>query len=111
MNTQYDTGAQRDNRNGKLRMSLIPQSSLERLMKRFLEGAEKYGENNWKHGMPFVDLIDSSDRHLRAYLNGDNSEDHLAAVAWNVFVLMFQQDNPNDYMALDNRTKFPVKNE
>lgn len=109
-NTKYNTGAQRDNRDGKLRMSLIPQSSLERLMDRFLEGAEKYGENNWMFGMPVIDLTDSTDRHLRSYLNGDTSEDHLAAVAWNAFVLMFQEDNPEYYSSLDNRVQFPVKN-
>jgi len=32
-NTQFETGSQRDDRTGKLRMSLIPQKPLKRVMK------------------------------------------------------------------------------
>ena len=46
-NTQFSTGAQRDDRKGKLRMSLMPHKGLDRIMKRYLDGAETYGENNW----------------------------------------------------------------
>ena len=42
-NRQFDTGAQRDTGEGKLRMSLVPQKELKRVMKRYLDGAEKYG--------------------------------------------------------------------
>ena len=40
-NRQFDTGAQRDTGDGKLRMSLVPQEELKRVMKRYLDGAEK----------------------------------------------------------------------
>ena len=49
-NRQFKTGAQRDVAEGKLRVSLIPHEELERVLKRYLDGAEKYGENNWMKG-------------------------------------------------------------
>jgi len=110
-NTQYSTGAQRDDRSGKLRMSLLPHDSLDRIMKRYLDGAETYGENNWLKGMPYSALYDSSMRHMQQWWNGDKSEDHLAAAAWNIICLMHfdgrmpvSADMPN---ALDDREEFP----
>ena len=41
-NTVYKTGAQRDGRKGKLRLSLVPHEPLKRVMKRYLDGAETY---------------------------------------------------------------------
>ena len=41
---QFETGAQRDNGDGKLRMSLVPHKALESVMMRSLLGAEAYGE-------------------------------------------------------------------
>ena len=52
-NTQFPTGAQRDDRKGKLRFSLLPHEPLERVMKRYLDGANTYGENNWMKGMQY----------------------------------------------------------
>jgi hypothetical protein len=32
---------------------------------------------------------ESLERHVQAYKDGDQSEDHLAAIAWNAFALMW----------------------
>ena len=102
-NTQFSTGAQRDDRKGKLRMSLMPHKGLDRIMKRYLDGAETYGENNWLKGMPYSALYDSAQRHLMQFWREDSSEDHLAAAAWNLICLM-QLENRSD---LDDRSEFP----
>ena len=40
---QFDTGAQRDNAEGKLRMSLVPHKALNDVMMRYIQGADTYG--------------------------------------------------------------------
>ena len=62
MKRQFNTGAQRDTGEGKPRMSLVPHEELTRLMHRYREGAEKYGENNWMKGMTTSVFYDSAQR-------------------------------------------------
>ena len=111
-NRQFNTGAQRDNDIGKIRMSLLPQPALQRVMKRYLEGAEKYGENNWTKGMPMSVYYDSTMRHLQAWWNEEDDEDHLAAAVWNMLCAMWTEDNADIHLAsegefLDDRHKYP----
>jgi len=95
-NRQFTTGAQRDTSDGKLRMSLLPQQELKRVMERYLSGAEKYGENNWMKGMPLSVYYDCAHRHLDAWWRGDTGEDHAAAVVWNMLCAMWTESNHND---------------
>jgi len=104
-NRQFDTGAQRDTSDGKLRMSLIPPQELERVMRRYLDGAEKYGENNWTKGMPLSVYYDCMHRHLSAWWRGDDQEDHAAAVVWNMMCAMWTEHNGDK--KLDDRSSFP----
>ena len=104
-NRQFDTGAQRDTGEGKLRMSLVPQQELKRVMKRYLDGAEKYGENNWMKGMPLSVFYDCAHRHLDAWWSDEPSEDHAAAVVWNMLCAMYIERNGSP--DLDDRYTFP----
>lgn len=52
--------------------------------KHFEDGAKKYGENNWKKGIPLHCYIDSAVRHYLKYLNGDTDEPHDRAFVWNL---------------------------
>lgn len=112
-NRKFNTGAQRDTSDGKLRMSLIPQQELKRVMKRYLDGAEKYGENNWMKGMPLSVYFDSANRHLERWWRGEDDEDHAAAVVWNILCAMHTERKARDVDALphecqmDDRMKFP----
>jgi len=85
---QYESGARKESNLGKGRYDLIPPSALRRLAMRYHVGVEKYGERNWEKGLLFSRYVDSGIRHFIQYLLGDTTEDHLAAVAWNVFALM-----------------------
>ncbi len=103
-NRKFDTGAQRDTGEGKMRMSLVPQQEFKRVMKRYLDGAEKYGENNWMKGMPLSVYYDCAHRHLEAWWRGEDSEDHAAAVVWNLLCAMHTEINNTK---MDDRMKFP----
>lgn len=112
-NRQFDTGAQRDTGDGKLRMSLLPHTEIKRVLKRYLDGAEKYGENNWMKGMPLSVFYDCIHRHLDAWWCGDDSEDHAAAVVWNMLCAMYIEARSEEIDAfpmereLNDRIKFP----
>lgn len=79
-------------------------AGLRRLSARYKYGFIKYGaSDNYKKGLPASDCIDSCFRHLVAYLEGDNSEDHLAAVAWNAFCIMEMECNNPKYCNITTR--------
>lgn len=53
-------------------------------------GAEKYGANNWKKGMPCHVYLDSAIRHYLKCRRGDNDERHDRAFIWNILCLIWQ---------------------
>ena len=68
--------------------------------KQFEEGAKKYGENNWKKGIPVRCYIDSAVRHYLKWLRGDQDEPHDRAFCWNIICAMWTCMNKpelNDY--------------
>lgn len=79
----YATGAQREEQTGKGRFDLISPKALRRIARLYERGAVKYGASNMRAGMPLFRFLDSAERHLNEYKDGDRSEDHLAAIAWN----------------------------
>lgn len=93
---QFNTGMQRDTQDGKPRFDLIPTESLRRLADLYARGAIKYDEWNWAKGQPFSRVYASLYRHMIQWREGDRSEDHLAAVAWNAFALMYYEDRMPD---------------
>lgn len=90
---EFESGMVRDTQDGKPRYDLIPVTSLKRLADLYARGAIKYDNNNWMKGQPYSRAYASLFRHLIAWREGERSEDHLAAVAWNAFALMYYEDN------------------
>lgn len=88
----FETGSRRDTQEGKPRFDLIGIELMERLAGLMARGAVKYGENNWREGQPATRYYASAFRHLMQWAMGDDSEDHLAAVAFNVGGLMHIED-------------------
>lgn len=86
--SQFETGAVRDACAGKGLPSRIPPEAIRRLAKRYEDGEAKYpdadGFPNWMRGLPLSRYFDSAMRHLLAASEGDESEDHLGAVLFNV---------------------------
>lgn len=62
------------------------------------EGANKYGENNWKLGQPMHVLLDSGIRHTLKSIAGNNDEPHLRAAAWNFLCAIWTMDNLPELM-------------
>lgn len=109
---QFKSGAQRDTGCNKLRHSLIPHEALNRVAQRYLDGAEKYGENNWMKGMSLSVYYDSAMRHMHAWWAGDENEDHGAAAVWNMLCAMWTESNADMHLAdkgevLDDKHKHP----
>lgn len=90
---EFPTGMVRDRQEGKPRYDLIPTQPLKRLADLYMRGAVKYDDDNWQKGQPYSRAYASLYRHMIAWREGDVSEDHLAAVAWNAFTLMWYEEN------------------
>ncbi len=85
---EFVTGARRDTQEGKGRYDLLPFHAIERISKIFEGGAKKYGEQNWRKGIPLSRFLDSALRHLCKAAQGQVDEDHFAQAAWNLCCLM-----------------------
>jgi hypothetical protein len=84
---EFSTGMVRDTQEDKPRYDLIDTAFLKRWAELMARGAKKYGENNWKKAATDEELSRfraSAVRHLFQWLEGDVTEDHAAAVAFNL---------------------------
>jgi hypothetical protein len=84
---------------GRLRLGDRHNMYLE-VAKHFEEGAKKYGENNWKKGLPLNCYIDSAVRHYLKCLRGDKDEPHDRAFCWNIMCAIWtckHKPELNDY--------------
>ena len=100
----YDHGGMREPATGKGAYELISPFALDRIAVWYELGARKYADRNWEKGIPFGRLIQSGIRHMIRWMKGDRSEDHLAAVCWNVMAMMHfeetgQAEEWNNYPA------------
>lgn len=89
---RFETGSQRDARAGKGRFDLLPPRCIRRLAELYERGSVKYTDWNWAKGQPLSRTLDSMLRHAFDYSAGDKSEDHLAAVVFNAFMLMYTEE-------------------
>lgn len=85
----FDTGAHRDMEEGKGRFDLLPYEPLKRWAQLLERGAQKYGERNWQKGIPLRRFLSSASRHLNQLIDGQEDEDHAAAVLFNVAGFMW----------------------
>lgn len=86
---EFVTGSRRDTQTGKPRIDLIPTMWIERLGVHLANGAEKYGDSNWQKGQPLAQYYTSGMRHMLAWFDGKEDEDHFAAAAWNTLAAMW----------------------
>lgn len=60
--------------------------------KHYEEGAEKYGEDNWRKGLPVKNYVSSAVRHYLKWLRGDKDEPHDRAFVWNLLCCIWEVD-------------------
>ena len=84
----FSTGAVRDKASNKPRPELISPFAMERLAVWLRDGAHKYGDRNWEAGMPSDRTMASLLRHVMKYMQGEQDEDHLAAIYCNAMFLL-----------------------
>jgi len=85
---EFKTGAVRDLQENKGRFDLLPAYAIDLLAKHFEAGANKYGDENWRKGIPLRRYLDSMIRHLFKFLAGAKDEPHLIAAIWNGMCLI-----------------------
>ena len=79
-------------------------TALLEVSKHFEEGAAKYGEDNWKKGIPESSYIDSAVRHYLKWQRGDNDERHDRAFVWNIMCLIWTHEHITDKQGLPKMT-------
>ena len=60
---------------GKLKWSLLPMNLLSDCVKVLMFGAEKYSPNNWRKGMPITEVYESLQRHINAFMAGEDDDE------------------------------------
>lgn len=71
-----------------LRYDRISPVLLKRVSVHYQLGGINYGDRNWELGMPAMVTWDSAVRHLTNWLAKEETEDHMAAFAWNIMCTM-----------------------
>ncbi len=84
----FPSGMVRDASEGKPRLSLLSPFFIERIGQWSTLGAKKYSPRNWEKGSPFSRVLDSLERHVMKWKQGQRDEDHLAAIAWNAMAII-----------------------
>jgi len=91
---------------GKPKWSLLDFDSFEDMTKVLEMGAEKYGKDNWKKGLPVNEVAESLLRHVFAILRGEREDSesklpHSAHVLCNAMFIAFMEKNKPE-MCIDN---------
>ncbi len=81
-------------------------TALLEVSKHFEEGAAKYGENNWRKGIPESSYIDSAVRHYLKWLRGDDDERHDRAFVWNIMCLIWTHEHITTNPEMPERSVF-----
>lgn len=77
----------------KYHINAVLYSAILDLAKHFEAGASKYGDNNWRKGIPINVFIDSAIRHFCKFMRNDTDEPHDIAFMWNVICCIWTINN------------------
>jgi len=98
---KFKSGAVRDDDNGKYDfVETISWTAFNRYAGYMTGKKKKYGEGNFKKGIPVESYEKSLLRHIDKYIrnkyeNGDDekNEDHMSAIVFNAFGIMHEEKN------------------
>lgn len=88
---EFSTGAQRDSNTNKPFIHNLLGYTRQRFGYLTNLGAQRYGDGNFKKGIPTEVALESLDRHLASYMEGDRTEDHLAAIVFGAQLCMLNE--------------------
>lgn len=79
---------------GKLRWSLVSWKALQPMVKVLEFGATKYSDHNWKKGLKYTEICESLQRHLNAFVEGENDDpesklSHIGHILCNAMFLSY----------------------
>lgn len=92
---------------GKLKWSLVSFKSLEPMVRVLMFGASKYDDHNWKKGLKYTEVAESLQRHLNAFIDGENHDpesklSHVGHILCNAMFLsymsLFREDMDDRYI-------------
>lgn len=92
---------------GKLQWNLLPLHLMSGMVRVLMFGAKKYAPWNWRKGMPWSQPYNALQRHLTAFMAGDDTdpetgESHLDhAMCCLLFLRSYVQERPE----MDDRYK------
>jgi hypothetical protein len=98
--TKFTTGAIRDTQEGKYDfIETLSWTALNRYAGYMTSKKKKYGEGNFKKGIPIDSYEKSLVRHIQKYLankyengNVEINEDHLSAIVFNAMGIMHEEE-------------------
>ena len=91
----------------KLQWHLVPMQFLEGMVRVLMFGAHKYSPHNWRKGFPTSRITNSMQRHLNAYMAGEDIDpesglSHLDHILCNA---LFLKGNSVEHPDMDDRYK------
>lgn len=94
---------------GKVPLHQLPRWVLWQVAKALKYGELKYGKWNWRAGMPFTEILDSAQRHMDDWLEGNDldHESRLHHLDHAICDLMFLRWYTKNVPAQDNRPPRP----
>ncbi len=107
-NMDFDKGGVKFD-DGKPRLELLPVHALEQVALVLAAGGRKYGDTNWRNGMPYGRVLGAGLRHVFAFMRGEDLDDetglpHLAhAVCCFLFALTYSLTGTGE----DDRYVYP----
>jgi hypothetical protein len=98
--TKFESGAIRDSGEGKESyIETISWTAFRRYSQYMTSKKKVYGQGNFKKGIPIESYEESFNRHLVKYLinkyedgNLEKDQDHLAAMVFNIFGIMHEEE-------------------
>lgn len=92
---------------GKPQWNLLPLQYLEGMVRVLEFGARKYSPNNWRRGMPWSQTYNALQRHLIAFMGGQDNdpETGLCHLDHALCCLLFLRAHVAERPALDDRFK------
>jgi len=107
---------------GKLRWSLVSFTALAPMVRVLMFGSEKYDDHNWKKGLKYTEIIESLQRHIIAFLEGEDDDpesklSHIGHMFCNVMFLsymtIFRPDlddrHKDDRTVLEEQEKYELE--